>query len=188
MNFGAHKLLISTSENQCSSIGANIVACCTFSTVYGRKTYAGVFCFVFPPPTVLAAGAFKDSSHYRLTRLGFSRTLLCRVNAFRPEECVGQPVSSQPRHRKQFGITPTFTSSCWQAQGVTSDAFHTSLIGGPVLPFGKQDLLSGTCWQGRSLSSRVGERGLYCRVLRVSCRVTYSSCHMPFLLFSLLRP
>lgn len=107
--------------------------------------------FFFPLPTVLAAGAFKDSSHYRLAGLGFRRTiLLCFVHAFRPEQCVEKPVSSPPGRRKQLGITPTLETSCWQAQGVTSDAFHTSPIGGPVLPFGKQDLLSGTCWQGQS--------------------------------------
>lgn len=65
MNFGAHKVLISTSGNQCSSEGANIVACCTFSTVCRRKTSAGVAVSVsvfFHPATVLAAGGSKDGS------------------------------------------------------------------------------------------------------------------------------
>lgn len=149
MNFGAHKVLISTSGNQCSSRGANIVACCTFSTVCRRKTSAGVAVSVsvfFHPPRVLAAGGSKDGSGWGW---GLAGPSLCWVHYFRHEESLGQPVCPRPGHRKPFGITPTFRSSCWQARGVTSDAFHTSLI------FGKQDLLSGTCWQGRPLSSRV---------------------------------
>lgn len=53
MDFGAHKVLISTSGNQCSSEGANIVACCTFSTAYRRIPLQGwqfLFRFFFTLP------------------------------------------------------------------------------------------------------------------------------------------
>lgn len=53
MNFGAHKLLISGSGNQRSSIGANTVACCAFFKGYRRKTYGVAVFFVlvfFPLP------------------------------------------------------------------------------------------------------------------------------------------
>lgn len=149
MNFGAHKLLIS--GNQFSSVDANIMACCTFSTGHRRKTYGVAFfvlVFFFPPPTLLAAGAFKDSSHHRLGRSGFSRIILCRDHAFRPGECVGKAVSSQPRHREQLGITPTFRTSCWQAQGVTSDALHTSPVGGRHFPLANRICLVGRAGRG----------------------------------------
>lgn len=142
------------------------------------------FCFgFFSPPTILAAGASKDSSPYRL---GFIRTILCCVCAFRPEECVGERVSCQPRHRKQLGIAPTFDTSCWQAQALTSDAFCASPIGGPALPFGKQDLLSAGRG-GQSFQPSVLKRGARFLLPGFAGRqLSYSSCPVPFLLFSLL--
>lgn len=126
------------------------------------------FFFSFPSHS-FGCWCFQTQQSLRVGRLAFSRTLLCCVDAFRPEECVRQPVSSQPRHRKQFGITPTFKTSCWQAQGVTSDAFHTSPIGGPVLPFGKQDLLSGRAGRGGHFPAKCTEEGgEVCQVLRVA--------------------
>lgn len=156
-----------------------------FQGLQEEDIWGGVFLFCFfSPPTVLAADAFKDSSYYRLAGLGFSRTILCCVRVFRPEECVGERVSS---HRKQLGIAPTFETSCWQAQAVTSDAFHASPIGGPVLPFGKQDLLSAGRG-GQTFQPSVLKRGARFLLPGFAGRqLSYSSCPMPFLLFSLLR-
>lgn len=82
-------------------------------------------------------------------------------------------------------------TSCWQAPGVTSDAFHSSPIGGPALPFGKQHLPSGTCWHWRSAfpakCTEEGGRSLYCQVLS-GRQLSYSSFLMVFLCFSLLLP
>lgn len=73
----------------------------------GRHTgWCFLFWFLFPSRG-FGRWCFQRQQSLQAARQGFSRIILCCIHAFRPGECVGKPVSSQARHRKQFGITPT---------------------------------------------------------------------------------
>lgn len=92
--------------------------------------------------------------------LGFSCFPHClQLRAFRPGECVGKPISSQPCHREPFGIAPTRKTSCWQPQGVTSAAFprvSSQWLGTSLCQTGSADGAGGQTSQPRIL--RNGER------------------------------
>lgn len=118
----------SGSGNQCFSSGAGFVACCHLSMCHRQKTLVGgVFCFVllfFYLPQCWLLVLSGTAVAYRLARLGVQMdpTLPSALCFLTWRVCVEACLlpAEPPR---AVGIPPTHNTSCWQPQGVTSDAF-----------------------------------------------------------------
>lgn len=106
----------------------------------GRHTFFVLFFFPLPQFWLLVLSKTPVTAGWEDRGLAGSS---CVVFMLSDLENASGPVSSQPLRRKQLGITPTFRTSCWQAQGVTSDAFHSSPIGGRHFPLANRICLVG---------------------------------------------
>lgn len=192
MNFCVHKLLTSGSGNRCFSIGASFVASCNLSTGHRQKTLVGgVFCFglFFPPSPSIVCWGFQRQQSLQAgqswgsaaSRAAFSSTLSNQDSA------LGSP---SPPNRATEGCSGSLPPARLPAGSPKESRvlpFHGSPASGSVLPFARQDLLTGA--GGQTSQPRILRNGERSSLLGfVGHWLSYGCPSSPtlFLWFSLL--